>query len=140
LSEPITFVDTNVLAYALDAADPAKQDRAHAFLTRLWEERAGVVSTQVIAELYAVLTRKLRFAPGDARRLVMPYAAWEVVHVDVPMIAAAMIRNQQDAVSWWDSLIVEAAIRAGATRLASEDFQPGRRFDGALEVVDPVAA
>ena len=140
MSEPLTFVDTNVLAYALDARDAVKQARASAFLEQLWGARAGVVSTQVLGELYSVLSRRLGFAPSEAGRLVTPYTAWNVVQIDVPMLAAAMTRNRQDAVAWWDCLIVEAALRVGATRLASEDFQGGHRFDGVLEVMDPMAA
>ena len=140
MSEPLTFVDTNVFGYALDTSNATKQARATAFLNHLWAERAGVVSTQVLAELYAVLTRKLGFAPDDARRRVTPYTAWHVVQIDVPMLTGAMIRNTHDAVAWWDCLIIEAALRAGATRLASEDFGAGRRFDGVLEVADPMAA
>jgi predicted nucleic acid-binding protein len=32
--------------------------------------------------------------------------------------------------SFWDALIVEAASRAGATRLVTEDLQGGRELDG----------
>jgi predicted nucleic acid-binding protein len=106
----------------------------------LWADEAGVVSTQVLAELYSVLIRKRGVSPADALHIVSPFAAWRVVQIDLPMLGAAMLRNQQDAVAWWDCLVVEAAIRAGAVRLASEDFQRGRRFDGFLEVVDPMAA
>ena len=140
MSDMLTFVDTNVFGYAVDTRDAEKQARATAFLNRLWDEESGVVSTQVLGELYAVLTRKLRFAPGDARRIVLPYAAWRVVEIDTPMLHGAMLRNQRDDVSWWDCLIVEAALRAGATRLATEDLPMGRTFDGVLQVVDPMAA
>jgi len=140
LSEPLTFVDTNVLVYAHDGSDPDKHDRATAFVRNLWAEKAGVISTQVLAELYSVLTRKVGIAPAAARRVVVLYAAWPIVQIDLPLLAAAMLRNEQDDVAWWDCLIVESALRAGAQRVASEDFQSGRTFDGVLEVMDPVAA
>jgi predicted nucleic acid-binding protein len=133
-----TFVDTNILAYAHDAADPEKHARATAFLLGIWADQAGVVSTQVLGELYSVLTRKMVIAPADAREIVLLYAAWPVIETDVPMLAAAMERHERDQVAWWDALIVEAAIRAGATRLATEDLQAGRTFDGSLEVVNPL--
>jgi predicted nucleic acid-binding protein len=49
-------------------------------------------------------------------------------------------RNEHDAVAWWDCLVVEAALRAGAARLATEDVQAGRTFDGVLDVMGPMAA
>jgi predicted nucleic acid-binding protein len=44
------FVDTNVLVYARDASETARQARAAAWLAYLWGERAGRVSTQVLSE------------------------------------------------------------------------------------------
>jgi predicted nucleic acid-binding protein len=139
VSRPRTFVDTNILAYAHDAAEPEKHARATALLLDLWVARASVVSTQVLGELYSVLTRRVGLVPADAREIVLLYAAWPVIETDVPMLAAAMERHGREQVAWWDALIVEAALRAGATRLASEEFAPGRVFDGTLEVVNPLA-
>ena len=139
MSQPVTFVDTNILVYAHDASDPVKHRRAAAFVATLWADRAAVVSTQILAELYSVLTRKVRLAPAAARRVVVLYTAWPIVEIDVSLLAAAMLRSEQDGVLW-DSVVVEAALRAGAIRLASEDFQTGRTFDGVLDVVDPIAA
>ena len=138
MTEPLTFVDTNVLVYAHDATDGERHARASSLLGRLWSDRSGVVSTQVLAEFYQVATRKLAMSPADARELVLLYAAWPVVEIDVPLMTAAMERHERDAVAWWDCLVVEAALRAGAERLASEDFSSGRRF-GPLEVVNPFA-
>ena len=53
-----TFVDTNVLVYAHDASETEKQPIARAVLEELWADRSGVVSTQVLQELYVVATRK----------------------------------------------------------------------------------
>jgi predicted nucleic acid-binding protein len=138
VSEPRTFVDTNILVYAHDASDPERHGRAVSLLMGLWADRAGVVSTQVLAELYSVLTRKLGMSSPEAREIVLLYAAWPVVQVDVPLLVAAMERHDQDGLPWWDAMVVEAALRAGVERLASEDFGAGRRF-GSMEVVNPLA-
>ena len=80
----VTFVDTNVLAYAHDRSETRKQAVAQARLEELWRERTGVLSTQVLQELYVVVTRT--FDPpmprGVARDLVVLYATWPVVQVD----------------------------------------------------------
>ena len=68
-SGPIVFVDTNILLYADDLRDARKRERARAWLLRLWETRAGRLSTQVLNEYY-VNTRKLGLSQGDARAKV----------------------------------------------------------------------
>ncbi len=127
-----TFVDTNVLLYAHDASEIEKQPIARALLEDLWADRSGVLSTQVLQEFYVVATRK--FTPpmrrSEARELVAMYATWSVVQVDVGLIIDATAREERAQVSFWDALIVEAARRAGATRLVSEDLQDGRRIAG----------
>jgi predicted nucleic acid-binding protein len=128
----VTFVDTNVLAYAHDRSETRKQPVAQARLEELWRERTGVLSTQVLQELYVVATRKLAtpMPRTTARRIVALYAEWPVVQVDVPLILAASDLEERHALSFWDVLVVEAARRAGATRLLTGDLQPGRRIAG----------
>jgi predicted nucleic acid-binding protein len=59
-----TFVDTNILVYAhdasdaSDASDAARQRVAAQLLDDRWQFRDGVLSTQVLTEFYAVVTRK----------------------------------------------------------------------------------
>ena len=137
---PLTFVDTNVLAYAHDRSETAKQPVARTLLEGLWRDRAGVLSTQVLQELYVVTTR--RFDPplpgAAARELVVLYASWPVVHVDIPLIVAASELEERHTLSFWDALVVEAARRAGATRLVTEDLQAGRTIGG-VTVENPFA-
>jgi predicted nucleic acid-binding protein len=136
-----TFVDTNVLLYAHDASETDKQPIARALLEELWADRSGVLSTQVLQEFYVVATRK--FTPpmrrSEARELVALYATWSVVQVDVGLIVDAATLEERAQLSFWDALIVEAARRAGATRLVSEDLQDGRRIAG-LVIEDPFGA
>jgi predicted nucleic acid-binding protein len=136
----VTFVDTNVLAYAHDRSETDKQPVARAHLEALWRDRTGALSTQVLQELYVVATRKLGqpMERATARRLVGLYAEWPVVHVDVPLILAASELEEHHTLSFWDALIVEAARRAGAARLLTEDLQDGREIAG-VRITNPFA-
>jgi predicted nucleic acid-binding protein len=127
-----TFVDTNVLLYAHDASETAKQPIARALLEGLWADRSGVLSTQVLQEFYVVATRKFQppMRRSEARELVALYASWPVVQVDVGLIIDAAALEEQAQLSFWDALIVEAARRAGATRLVTEDLQGGHLVAG----------
>ena len=53
------LIDTSVLVYAYDVTEPEKQRRALDLLHGLAERETGVVSTQIMAEMFVVLTRKL---------------------------------------------------------------------------------
>jgi predicted nucleic acid-binding protein len=141
VAEPrVTFVDTNVLAYAHDRSETHKQPVAQARLEALWRERTGALSTQVLQELYVVVTRKLaRPVPhATARSLVALYAEWPVVPVDVAHVLAASDLEERHSLSFWDALIVEAARRAGNARLLTEDLQHGREIGG-VTVENPFA-
>lgn len=135
-----TFVDTNVLLYAHDASETEKQPIARELLEELWADRSGVLSTQVLQEFYVVATRKFQppLARSEAREIVMLYATWSVIRVDVGLILDAAALEERAQLSFWDALIVEAARRAGAVRLVSEDLQTGRRIAG-IAIENPFA-
>lgn len=127
-----TFVDTNVLVYAHDGRDAGKGLAAIEVLTGLWTDGTGALSTQVLQEFYSVATAKLRpaMSPTEARTVVADYAEWSVVETTPQLIVSASLLHELDDVSFWDALIVEAALLAGADTLLTEDLQDGRRFGG----------
>jgi predicted nucleic acid-binding protein len=135
-----TFIDTNVLVYAHDRSETRKQPAAQALLDTLWRDRTGSLSTQVLQEFYVVVTRKFEppMSRRAAREVVALYSQWSMVQVDVPMIVAASKLEERHRLSFWDALIVEAALRSGAARLATEDLQTGPRIGG-LRIENPFA-
>jgi predicted nucleic acid-binding protein len=129
-----SFVDTNVLVYAHDASETTRQPIARTLLDELWHTRSGALSTQVLQEFYVVATRKFDppMARREARELIDAYAQWHLIKIDAPLILSASRLEERHTLSFWDALIVEAARRASATRLLSEDVQSGRRLAGVL--------
>lgn len=132
------FVDTNVLLYAWDASLPEKQRQAVEWMERLWRERAGRLSFQVLTEFYVTATRKLRppLAAATAQGYVRTLLAWEPVVTNGETLAAAWTTQGRYPLSWWDSLIVAAAQRAACRLLLTEDLQDGQQF-GDLTVLNP---
>lgn len=132
------FVDTNVLVYARDASQPAKQAQARAWVERAWREQSGRTSMQVLSELYVTLTRKLR--PGmDAAAAwddVEALMAWEPQPIDRPLMLRAREIASRYGLAWWDAMIVAAAELQDCDVLLSEDLQDGMRF-GSLSVRNP---
>ena len=125
-----TFFDTNVLVYAYDFRDPAKQQRAATLL----RENAGniVISTQVLGEFYWTVTRKLRspLTPGDARTAVDSLSRTMVMPLDKETVWEAVNLGISETIAYWDALIVKAASVAGCARLFTEDLNHGQVIDG----------
>jgi predicted nucleic acid-binding protein len=136
----IVFVDTNIWVYAADDTEPHKQAIAQAYLTRMASQNTLALSTQVMQEFFNVTTGKgKRRLPHDvALGHLEDMSVHMVIESSVQGVLAATSLMQEHKLSWWDSLILEAAIRAKANVLASEDGQAGRKF-GKLVVVNPFA-
>lgn len=130
-TEPeLVFVDTNILVYAHDSGSPARQRIAQDVLRQLWDNRSGALSTQVLQEFYAVATRKLKppMPRSGARRIVAAYSVWCTADTDPLLIVSASRLEEEHSLAFFDALIIEAALRSGASVLLSEDLQDGRRF------------
>lgn len=130
------FFDTNVLVYCTDTTAPEKLLRARDLVAQSTADGEAVLSTQVLIELFHTLTRKQKMPPGTAHALAAAYAAWPVVDSDVTLVEGAMQRSIRNGLSIWDAMVIEAALRAGAQTLYSEDLTHGQRFDS-LTVVNP---
>jgi predicted nucleic acid-binding protein len=131
-----SFFDTNVLVYSDDQDNKAKQAVAIDLIANHRRSRTGVVSTQVLQEYFVASTGKLKADVGMVRRKVELFGRLELVPVSLDDILSAIDLHRLHSISFWDALIVRAAIASGCTRLFSEDLQAGWRHDG-LEVVNP---
>ena len=134
------FVDTNVLVYARDASEPAKQMLASKWLGELWAEHRGRTSVQVLSEYYTTVTRKLRpgLAADKAWEDVTALFAWQPQEIDRHVLEQAREVERRYAFSWWDSMIVAAAQLQNCDVLLSEDLQHGWTC-GTLTVRNPFA-
>lgn len=134
-----SFVDTDVLIYRIDRAEPAKREVA----TRLLESAAPgslVVSTQVLQEFYAVSTRKLAepLSPEQADAAVAHLSELPVVGSDATFVRDAIRISREADLSIWDALIVQAAVTSGCGRLFTDDLQHGVPIGG-VRVESPSA-
>ena len=128
------FIDTNLWVYRLDQREPEKSRRISTWLRELANDHDIVVSTQVLIELRAVVSGKLKPALSfaDTRLALNVLAAFEVVATDVNLVLDAHELAQAEQLSWFDALIVEAAIRSRCTKLFTEDMSHGRKFSGLI--------
>ena len=132
------FFDTNVLLYLFDNSVPAKKAQAQEVFYDEVEAGRAVLSTQILQEFYVNATRKLAepLSAEAAEEQVRDFARLPLVRTDEVMILAAIERHRSMSFSFWDALVVEAALRAGADRLLTEDLQHGQEIED-LTVENP---
>jgi predicted nucleic acid-binding protein len=130
------FFDTNVLVYCSDPSDKVKRNIARDLVAIHRAANDAVISTQVLIELFNVLTRKQKLTAAQAKPLVLSYAQWPLVSSDLLLVTEAFEGSEKHQLSIWDSMIVCAAVRMGADVLYSEDLTHSQQF-GRLTVVNP---
>jgi predicted nucleic acid-binding protein len=129
------FVDTNVVVYAF-SKDDAKITVAEDIL-----QRQPTISVQVISEFLNVCRIKLGMDVPTRHKLARELiAGCNVVALEPRVVEKAMEVEAQGQISYWDALIVAAALLSGCDTLYTEDLEHGRKFDGQLTVVNPFVA
>lgn len=133
-----TFVDTNILVYAHDIDAGNRHESAKRAITELWENRSGVLSTQVIQEFYVTLTRKIPtpLKKSTVIRIIKSFLNWDIVINDAPIILQAFEIEETYNLSFWDALIVSAAYSRNVTTILTEDLNHGQSVEGML-IVNP---
>lgn len=98
----------------------------------------NVISTQIIGEFSVVVTRKLAapLSGEQAKAAVEQLLRFPVAPLDGQLTRDAVTTCQAEQLSYWDALIVEAAIASGCTRLVTEDFGHARQFRS-IDVENP---
>ena len=132
------FFDTNVLVYAFDKSEPEKSAISKKLIHDFGENGNLVLSTQVLQEFYVTLTKvgKALLTQEEAGEIVNDFAEFPLIQVDKNIISRAMKRHQDRAFSFWDAMIVEAALQSGCAQLLSEDMQDGLVI-GSLTIRNP---
>lgn len=130
------FVDTNVLVYAVDLADPRKQRAARSWLDELWKNKLGRLSFQVLQEFYVKVGQKGLSTVDDSRAEIRDLLVWKPIAVTGGLLERSWKIQDRYHLSFWDSLIVAAAKSASCGFLLTEDLQSGQDFDGLL-VINP---
>jgi predicted nucleic acid-binding protein len=139
MSDNYQFWDTNLWIYLFvssnDAIDKIKQSN---LLLMLESEPNIAVSVQVLNEIANVLLKKYHFKEDAVRETLEAISGITTL---IPMtqnitIEALLIKKRYN-VSWYDALIVAAALHNNCTVLLSEDMQHGLLIDGKLTIYNP---
>jgi predicted nucleic acid-binding protein len=131
------FFDTNILIYSVDKDETVKSGPAGELVESYLVRGKGAISVQVLREFYSA-SRRLGspLSEEQAREMVDYFATFRTLSEDVGMVLGAARRTGELSISFWDALIVEAALKAGADRLFTEDLQHGQIIEG-MRVENP---
>lgn len=126
-----TFFDTNILIYLFDEDAPEKKNLAQELFERETDAGRAVLSTQVLQEFYVAVTKKMAdpLSPEIAENVVRNFAELPLIQIDSTLILTAISKSRSLGFSFWDALIIAAALSGGAECLFTEDLQHGQIID-----------
>ena len=132
MSAETPFIDTNVLLYLL-SADSGKADVAEELL-----RKGGIISVQVLSEFTSVCSRKLKMSYGEIREILTTINLVLDVRDLTPTIhESALDIAERYGYSFYDSMILAAAISAGCSLVYTEDLHSGQQIEDHLLIVNP---
>ena len=137
------FLDTNIFVYALLASEPRKKLRAVQLLEQALASHAGCVSYQVIQEFANVGLRKFAqcFSVHECKQFIdAAMQPLNRVASSPELFEAALNLHDGTRYSFYDCLVIAAALQAGANVLYTEDLQHNQLIDGRLRIVNPFLA
>ena len=133
------FLDTIVFIHSFDRSAASKARKATQLIRKALSTQKGIISYQVVQEFFNVALRKFSqpMTPADAGQyLGAVFRPLLGVHSSQALYAEALHLQVKSRLSWYDSLIVSAAIQAHCDFLYTEDLQHGQRF-GNLHIANP---
>jgi predicted nucleic acid-binding protein len=133
------FIDTNIFVYSFDPRAPEKQSIAQEIILNALTDGHGVISSQVVQEFLNVATRKfacplssedgLEYLQTVLKPLCKVFASIELYEKTLDI-------TSRYNYSFYDSLLIAAALRADCALLYSEDLQHGQKIEG-LTLINP---
>ena len=126
------FIDTNIVIYSLGQGTTKAHLAAPLFID------SPFISTQVLSETANVASKRLALSVSEIRKLIFTLEAMcRVEIISLVTIHTALEVRERYSFSWYDSLIVAAALEAGCDILYSEDMQNSQEINGRLCIVNP---
>ena len=133
------FLDTNILIYALDEANPAKQQISAQLVREAILSGRGIISIQVVQEFLNVARSKFKQpmtieqCRGHMRNVLGPLCAY---FPSISTIDRALLLAEETGFHIYDTLILAAAIESNCHTLLTEDLQHGRKIHN-LTILNP---
>jgi predicted nucleic acid-binding protein len=134
MTEGKYFIDTNILVYANDRTEKAKQTAAITLVIDGIRSGNAIISAQVLSEFWVTVTQKIQ-VPLDresAEKQIKSFKAMRIISIEYHTIRAAIHIQKQYQLSYWDALIISAANMAGCEYIYSEDLNSEQRYGNVI--------
>ena len=134
-----SFIDSNVLVYLADIRDRRKQSVAKELVKASIERHLNCwISTQTLTEFINVALKKLKLPTDVVEGFLRFFDALPIVDMDRSLVRRGLEIRARYHLQYYDSVIIAAAERCGATCIYSEDLNDGQLYCG-IQVVNPFA-
>lgn len=133
------FLDTNIVVYTFDHTQTDKQNIARQLIKNALASDAGIISFQVVQEFLNVATRKFSMpltASNASRYLREVLEPLCKVYPTIPLYDHALALQNRWHYSFYDSLIIAAALYANCKTLYSEDLHHQQVIES-LTILNP---
>lgn len=135
------FLDTNIFVYTFDISAPEKKAIARKLVDHALQTQQGCISTQVLQEFLNVALRKfdppltLEESQDYLQTVLSPLCKQ---YPSLSFYQKALRLQLETGFSFYDTLILAAAIEIECSVLLTEDMQDGRVIEG-VKIVNPFA-
>ncbi len=132
------FIDSNIIVYAHDHSEKKKYNISKKLILNGIMDENIVISTQVLSEFFVTVTKKIKkkLPVKTARKEINLLKSLQIIEIDIDLILLAIDISQKYKLSYWDSLIISAAKRSGATVIYTEDMNPGQIIES-IKIINP---
>ncbi len=128
------FIDTNILVYCYTDDEQVKQQKA----SDIANNPDAFISTQVLTELSNTLKKKFKLDWQAVENVISEVSTGFNVYVNKPATIERACRvADKYKYSFYDSLIIAAALSSNCKTLYSEDMQDGQVIENSLTIVNP---
>lgn len=123
----LALIDTNILVYAYDLADPLRHKKAKQLLEKCWKKEVSyAISSQNLGEFFVIITKKVPhpLSIEETEQIISDicsFSGWKVLHYTPETLQRAIKLYKIKKKQFWDTLIVATMIDAGITEIFTEN-------------------
>lgn len=131
------MIDTNLWVYLYAKNPDNKYRKVRELIDNHFD--SIIISTQILGELYNVLTKKKLIDQEAAKQIILENSLnFQVVEIDLIKVVTALDINSRYGYSYWDSLVIATALNYDCSIIYSEDMQHNQFIENKTRIVNPL--
>ena len=131
------FIDTNIVTYAHITNEKDKHSVALTLLKDTLKGSRVWISTQILSEFYSALGKNKFDHDKNVEFINAMTQQINVCPVTLDIVERALSIKSRYQLSYWDSLMLSAALECECEVVYTEDLQHKQVIDGKLTIINP---